>query len=655
MTSDTTARPPIPVWFRLTSTIQLALVLALLVRAVVVGQQQLLGLPADVLIPVLVFVAILLAPVSLGGWLFPASAFSVRCFWLFRSMRELVYVLALSGILVLAAYQVPVGAVRGAMLYGILALFVIEGVRIRPAAEGELPQPLRHMGWRLRSLMTRLPLPWLQVCVSLAPVAAACGVVYFVFGSNLFNYKPVAWNDEIAYVTWLRSFVAVGFHSGYNAPNELMPYFSFSRFGEASPFYVYLYGMVGRLTGWFFALPVLVNFGLLAVATYSFLRTSRFDTGQTILAGLAILLTWPVLLFLPIASHETLNQSIGILTALLALKFSNGQLLGQRWKILLVGLCLFFFTLIRVSWGVLFIPFLFYAVRGSTWKCALQASLGGVLLAGMAIWFSGLFLPPINNSVFATLRAGVSEGVVTIGRVAASQFMLMFQSGIPTPNMVVVMQVLLIVGWGASDIWQRLKQGRPWPAVVEEPQSLQVYLALTLLAGGLVFYLQTAFHRAFAPVLLTIFLLQIASRDYKRLMALLAIQLVFCISYLQYPNAGVPNIRVVQLAYQPGGDIDLSVQDQINAFIRYDPHANDPWCNTLLLPLSMYDQRLHWIPAGIGVSYIFDPETYRPPIRSRYVLFDNTTYLFYRDSTRLEWLASLPIGDLYNNMTLDCR
>jgi hypothetical protein len=154
---------------------------------------------------------------------------------------------------------------------------------------------------------------------------------------------------------------------------------------------------------------------------------------------------------------------------------------------------------------------------------------------------------------------------------------------------------------------------------------------------------------------LTIFLLQIASRDYKRLMALLAIQLVFCISYLQYPNAGVPNIRVVQLAYQPGGDIDLSVQDQINAFFRYDPHANDPWCNTLLLPLSMYDQRLHWIPAGIGVSYIFDPETYRPPIRSRYVLFDNTTYLLYRDSTRLEWLASLPIGDLYNNMTLDCR
>lgn len=648
----------IPIWLKLLAVSLMAGMVIVLTRALSSNQETLLGVDVETVFVITLTIFIFLMPFAIAFWFYPTSAFSMLCYWCMRFLREQIYVLSLVGAVYLFVARAPLLSLKGGISYVALLFVFAVGCFLKPTGLGDVPHPaLGKLFLLVRKFLVgveSIPGWVLRVVVVLLPVAVIWFVIYFVFGSKFSNYGPYSlWNDEIGYWVWLRSFIHSGFNSGYNAPNELLSAFEFSRYGEASPFYLYIYGLPARLTGWFTAFPVLINFLLLSSSIFIFLRVVKLDNKQVIFGGLAILLTWPVLFFLPITTHETLNQAIGImLAAIIIIMLREPEKINTWFRLAILGF-VYLATLIRLSWGLMLIPVLFYCLNGSSWRrIVLAVGLGGGLYAS-AVILIGNFLPPINNSIFGTFSAGFAGGLQALLKLIPLQFYAMFRFKELNPNMAVVLQMLIISGWSLGWIWRRLRAKSSLVAILQSEDFFQFYSMASLLLAGLVFYIERGYYRTFAPALLMVLLLYVVKKEYKRLLAVLIINILFVYPYMRY-HADIGDYWIVKADYSDTQPWDAGIANEINTWIVYDPQTQDPWCNTLLIPLYYYDSRLTLIPPGIGISYILNPETFKPPIQSRYVLFDAGTYGMYREQSNLELKAELPIGDLYINRNVSC-
>jgi hypothetical protein len=88
---------------------------------------------------------------------------------------------------------------------------------------------------------------------------------------------------------------------------------------------------------------------------------------------------------------------------------------------------------------------------------------------------------------------------------------------------------------------------------------------------------------------------------------------------------------------------------EFSKLIAYDGAAPSPWCNTLLLPLPMFDWRATLVPPGIGVSYALSKSVPSQP-KSRYILLDHPppAHAAFRE------LSSSSAGTLYENGRSSC-
>jgi len=628
------------------------------IRAWSTNQKALFDVPISTVLAIFLCLFIVSLPVCLSLLFYPNRALPLFFYWALRNLREQISVFALVGILYLVVIRAPFLSLRGGLSLGALLVMLIVGWILRPIDWLSLPHPaLDFIFQKFRKAsdgVERIPVWIVGGFIVAAPVVVVCFVIYVVFDSHMAAYGPYSlWNDEISYWVWLRSFIHSGFNSGYNAPNELLSAFEFSRYGEASPFYLYIYGLPARLTGWFTGFPVLINFLLLTCSTLVFLRVVKLDNKQVIFGGAAILLTWPVLLFLPITTHETLNQAIGILlVAIIIPLLREREKITTRFRLAILGF-VYLATLIRLSWGLMLIPVLFYCLNGSAWRrIVLAVGLGGGLYAS-AVVLIGNFLPPINNSIFRTFSAGFAGGLQAMLKLIPLQFYAMFRFKELNPNMAVVLQMLIISDWSLGQIWHRIRSKNSLGVILQSEDFFQFYTMVSLLLAGLVFYIERGYYRTFAPALLMVLLLYVVKKEYKRLLALLVINILFVYPYMSY-HADIGDYWIVKADYSDTRPWDDGITNEINTWIVYDPQTQDPWCNTLLIPLGFYDSRLTLIPPGIGISYILNPETFKPPIQSRYVLFDAGTYGMYRDQSNLELKAELPIGNLYINRNVSC-
>ena len=89
----------------------------------------------------------------------------------------------------------------------------------------------------------------------------------------------------------------------------------------------------------------------------------KFDSRQILLTGLATLLFWPILVYLPTSSQETLNQAIGFGLAAIFFQIFSQKAIKPFFKVLFV-FCLFVAALVRLSWALWFFPLLFLCVNG---------------------------------------------------------------------------------------------------------------------------------------------------------------------------------------------------------------------------------------------------------------------------------------------------
>lgn len=631
--------------------------MAVFVRSIASDQVSALGFRMEFVLLFSFLFFLVTSFVWMVFWFYPQGVPARFVHWCMCFLRELTIAFSLFGIIFLFMRHVPLWSLRGAISYGTLVLVFGIEFFLRPAGLNDVPHTSLERPFavvnRLISKIGNGHTRLLKIIVSFLPVGIVCFYIFFVLDASLFDYGPYSsWNDETSYWVWLRSFRHVGLNSGYNAPNELLAALEIGRYGEASPFYLYVYGLLARVVGWYPFIPVLINFIFLTSSILLFLHSFKLDVWQVVLGGLAVSLTWPVLLFLPITTHETLNQSIGIILAVVFIKLLTGRdALPTPMKVVFV-LFVYFAALVRLSWGLLLIPVLFYSLNGSLQKRGILSILFGIGLFISAIMLVGLFLPPINNSILETLRSDPRRDLSIIFEKLYSQILLMLGSGWRNPNIGVLFQMALVIGWNAADLFRAIRSRTSFESIAGGFDAFHFYNTTSLLFAGLTFYLVRGFYRTFAPAMLVVSLLLVYRRDYRRLLVLLAVNLFFFSAYVNMDDFG--DLQIIHADYTRKILQAAQIQTEIEKYIVYDSDAETPWCNTILIPLGFYDSRLALLPPGIGVSYILRPVTFQLPIKSRYVLFDTATYETYRDQTNLDLLVSLPIGDLYKNLDANC-
>ncbi len=230
-------------------------------------------------------------------------------YWLLRYLKGPICVFSLLGLVYLLTIRAPLFSLPGVCILTALVFIFLIGILAKPIQRDQRPfpeiirlfAPIRHGAEKINSIP-----PWiLSLAIAGLPILIVCCGIYFGLNAQLSDYRPYSfWNDETGYWMWVRAFSHVGFNVGYNAPNELIARAGFNHYGEGSPLYVYFYGIIGRLVGWSPELPLLINFAILFLAIVAFTRFTSLDSVQILFTGLVTTLTWPVLLFLPMTTHE---------------------------------------------------------------------------------------------------------------------------------------------------------------------------------------------------------------------------------------------------------------------------------------------------------------------------------------------------------------
>ncbi len=647
----------VPLWVKVAVTFFVSSAGAIFFLALFSEQKTLLSLPTELIAVIsLGFVAASI-PVVIAFWSFPNSPFTLFLYWLIRFLRELICIFALLGIVYLITIRAPLLSFRGGIpLINLILLFAM-GLFVQPVGWDGFPLPgmkreftfIEHLTGKLN----KIPAWILSLAVALLPILIVCAIIYWGLNASLADYRPYSpWYDETGYWVWIRSFSHAGLNVGYNAPNELIAPAAFNHYGEGSPLYVYLYGAVARLIGWSPQLPLLINFCILALAIFLFVHFTKLEPLQILFTGLIAVVTWPILLYLPMTTQETLNQAIGFILA--AIFF---RLLTRREQVTpLTGaalvLLIYLAALTRLSWGLFLIPVIFYALNGTVLRRAVLAVLLGSGLYLSATLITGYLVPPVNNSIFLTIENSFLQGPRILIEHVVGQFYFMFRSRQMNPNIAVIFQIIVIIGWSLIRLLGLRKSGLSAASILESRSMFDIYNMTTLAFAGLLFYLQEGFYRTFIPSMLVVFLLQAAKKDYRFLTTLIAVNIVFCYSYM---TADSGFSEIIKADFRSELSQEASLKSEAAEWIVFDPANPNPWCNTLLIPLDYYDYRLTVIPPGIGISYILDEATIQTPLKSKYLLFDQETRESLSDRLNIQHMESSAIGDLYYNRDSGCN
>ncbi|HLO15851.1 MAG TPA: hypothetical protein VK206_13545, partial [Anaerolineales bacterium] len=553
-------------------------------------------------------------------------------------------------------------SIRGGIPAIDLILLLVMALCVQPVRSDRFP--LSWMKWiftrveKMVSKINSVPTWVLSAVVAFLPIGIICSYIYFGLNASLLDYRPYSsWEDEIAYWLRIRSFSHVGFNAGYHSLNELIAPATFNHYGEGSPLDIYLYGSIARLVGWSSQLPILINFVILALAIYLFIYVTRLEPLQIIFTGLIAVVTWPILSYLPMTTHETLNQAIGFILAIVFLKLlTNREQLSRPVRISFVVL-VYLAALIRLSWGLLLIPVVFYSLDGRISRRAFVGVLLGLGLYLSATLITNYLVPPINNSIFLALTDSLVHGPQVLTEHIVDQFSQMFRFRTLNANIAVMFQIAMIIGWNTVRLARLIKSKLSMASILQSRTVFDIYNMTTLALAGLVFYLQSGFARTFTPAILLIYLLQVAKKDYKFLATLLALNIVFFYSYM----AG--SSKLIKADFTTEFPQRTELQSKFEKWIVFDPTSQNPWCNTLLIPSVLYDRRLTLVPPGIGVSFIADDRmsfidggrTIKTPVKSKYLLFDQDTYALLADHLNVKLLESLSVGDVYYNLDSHCE
>ena len=504
--------------------------------------------------------------------------------------------------------------------------------------------------------------------ILLLPALSLTGLASVYLGQSLANFHPDT-SDAIMYWHQIKTFVAVGFSGGYYTVGEEAAPASFTHFYAWGPWFIALYGLIGKAVGWSLWSPMLFDVAAVTLALLGAVLLIRPNSRQLVLVLLVLLTYWPLHLQLPRAMQEPFHYAVAIMLAgifyrvLMHEDAVPHRLLGAALVMILGA------GLVRPTWAVLLLPLVTIVVekrphsrttRGSRFR---QVFSGWPFLTAGAV-VAGIFLlsryvaAPYPNRVMSDVQLLLSspvDGVQRLLAVTTAQGMIYLWPDFENPLWTLLRyQALGIVLWMTVLAFRRpghdaeqVTPGRqPWRRAerLTHILNLGLIVLLVLMLWRVGFWMD---YRVVAPhVLLSLLLLAACGRTRVVAVAVLAGLLVtpsFLADYKEEARRQFTDDRA---------RIDAFAEQTAGTLV-YQPQS-DPWCNTILLPqrTAFLPESLA-IPAGIGLSFDFDISS-RSELKSGYVMVDDKNREILTGAFDLQFVSTTAIGDLYRNAGISC-
>ena len=191
--------------------------------------------------------------------------------------------------------------------------------------------------------------------ILLLPALSLTGMVSVYLGRRLAYFHPVV-SDAVMYWHQIETFVAAGFSGGYYTVGEEAAAASFTHFYAWGPWYIALYGLIGKAAGWSLWSPLLFDAAAVTLALLGGLLLMRPSVERLWLVLLVLLTYWPLHLYLPVAMQEPFHYAVAILLAgiFYRLLVHEGAV---PYRLLAAALVMILGAgLVRPTWAVLLLP-----------------------------------------------------------------------------------------------------------------------------------------------------------------------------------------------------------------------------------------------------------------------------------------------------------
>ena len=505
--------------------------------------------------------------------------------------------------------------------------------------------------------------------ILLVPALSLTGMASVYLGQRLADFHP-ADTDSVMYWHQIKTFVAVGFSGGYYTVGEEAAAASFTHFYAWGPWYIALYGLIGKAAGWSLLSPMLFDAGAVTLALVCGLLLIRPNIGRLALMLIVLLTYWPLHLYLPLAMQEPFHYAVAIMLAGIFYRLLALEGKVPHWHLGAALVVILGAALVRPTWALLLLPLATIIVEKRSHGCATGGSwvrqvvrYWPLLVAGavVAVIFllSWYVAAPYPQSVMFDVQLLLSSPLDSLPRLVAvtiEQGMTFLWPDIVHPLWTLLRyQALGIVLWMTvltfrcrdNETPQEAPGHPAWRAAERRTHILNLGL-IVLMVLMLYEVILWRDYRIVAPhLLLSLLLLAACGRGWVVAVAVLA-GLMVSPSFLAAYDSLAPSqfaeeqARIDAFAAQTAGTLVYRAQD-------------DPWCNTILLPLqSLATPEALAIPAGIGISSFDDDITGRSELKSGYVMVDHESGDSWTEVFDLQFLSATAIGDLYRNAGKSC-
>lgn len=483
----------------------------------------------------------------------------------------------------------------------------------------------------------------LFLLVAMIPATASCLLVYLYFHCGPTAYN-VFWNDELDYWHQILTFTRHGFSGGYYSIEELLAPAAFSHFGTHGPVFPVFYGMIGKVVGWTTFSGPLFHFVAVTLAAVIFLQSIKPDGRQLLLTAAGLLTFWPLLLYLPTTMQEPLHMSLALVLAGLFSRLLTSSPASKK-TLLLTLVVVVFASLLRASWGLLFIPLLLTGKNGQSRTAIVKLLVAGVLCLAISLFaFTFLAAPYPDNFVNGLLSLGKSQPLAGwhffldhLGTNLRHYFS--WQDGEPLETAVRYQLLLVLI----PALWIRFLD----PGKRRSRQESLIQCSNVLLILLLVIFLYDIddwrAYRILSPHLLFSLALFIACRRWAAACILIAGGLFFCQNFATlYPvfhrgHFSGDNSAAAAFTAAYGGELRF----------RQDV---PPWGNSLLIGMDDCQPFLAGLPAGIGMNCVLDWDRIRYPLKSAYVIIPPEVYRHLEGRVNLRLVTAGRFGGLFVNL-----
>jgi len=497
--------------------------------------------------------------------------------------------------------------------------------------------------------------PLIYLLLAVLPAILTLSLIHILLHSSLSRFVPASWNDIVDYWRTAYSFSEVGWNSGFYAPNEKVAAAPFSRFGVHGPYFAVIYGSLGHIFGWTFYTGLIINFVFIAIGIYLFLWLIHPDRKQLLFFSALLLTSWSLLMYLPTISQEAMHQtSACVLAALFYHLLSNREKKLPLYIIILSMIGLFLISLIRVSWAILFLPFFALIFPDHwRWKVISIGLCGSITL--LIIKINQWLTPPTLNSIFKVMQgfsSSLTEGISRLQDFIFDNYYWIAEDAWAISSIILYITLFLILIIISEFVIYRVnKKTLVGLNLSPEEKLFHLINLIPLCLSVFIMYPIGGAGRVVGAHLFLSVLLLISFKRYR----ILTLYLFLCLlSTPLFVNNYIRDYLENFTYYKP--QEYLQWRDKVSEQITYQPQAETPWCNTVLIPLSFYDQRVLVIPAGFGLAYFMPQMDFEMPPKSHYLYFNNQALekLNKLGELKLELIIKLPIGKIYRNLDSKC-